>query len=113
MNYVDESNVQKNSVLNLRNNSNIYVLSVNVELKIKIWIDTNTPLSIGGINEKSNPQGLCKAYHLIQTSNEHESGQYIFKLERLKVHLIHTYKMFRQSTEPNSRFYWSLLKDRF
>ena len=35
------------------------------------------PLGDGGTNEKSNLQPLCKAYHMIKTSSEHETGQYI------------------------------------
>ncbi len=31
----------------------------------------------GGTNEKENLQVLCKSCHLIKTSNEHETGQYI------------------------------------
>jgi hypothetical protein len=43
----------------------------------KFEIETILPLSGGGTNEMSNHQVLCKACHLIKTSNEHESGQYI------------------------------------
>ncbi len=39
--------------------------------------DHITSLASGGTNEKSNLQVLCKACHLIETSNEHETGQYI------------------------------------
>jgi hypothetical protein len=44
---------------------------------IKFEIDHITALASGGINEKSNLQVLCKACHLIKTSNEHETGHYI------------------------------------
>jgi hypothetical protein len=44
---------------------------------IKFEIDHIKSLASGGTNEKSNLQVLCKACHLIKTSNEHESGQYI------------------------------------
>ena len=44
---------------------------------VKFEIDHITSLASGGTNEKSNLQVLCKACHLIKTSNEHESGQYI------------------------------------
>ena len=44
---------------------------------MKFEIDYITSLASGGTNEKSNLQVLCKACHLIKTSNEHESGQYI------------------------------------
>jgi len=45
--------------------------------EVKFEIDHNIPLSGGGTNEKPNLQLLCKACHLIKTSNEHETGQYI------------------------------------
>ncbi len=43
---------------------------------VKFEIDHITPLAKGGTIEKNNLQVLCKACHLIKTSNEHESGQY-------------------------------------
>jgi len=45
--------------------------------EVKFEIDHTIPLSGGGTNEKENLQVLCKACHLIKTSNEHETGQYI------------------------------------
>ena len=45
--------------------------------EVKFEIDHKIPLSGGGTNEKHNLQVLCKACHLIKTSNEHETGQYI------------------------------------
>ncbi len=45
--------------------------------EVKYEIDHITPLSGGGTNEKPNLQVLCKACHLIKTSNEHETGRYI------------------------------------
>jgi len=44
---------------------------------VRFEIDHITPLAGGGTNEMNNLQVLCKACHLIKTSNEHESGQYI------------------------------------
>jgi 5-methylcytosine-specific restriction protein A len=43
----------------------------------KFDIDHIRSLSNGGTNEKSNLQPLCKACHMIKTSSEHETGQYI------------------------------------
>jgi 5-methylcytosine-specific restriction protein A len=43
----------------------------------KFHIDHIRALSNGGTNEKSNLQPLCKSCHMVKTSNEHESGQYI------------------------------------
>jgi 5-methylcytosine-specific restriction endonuclease McrA len=40
-------------------------------------IDHIRALSNGGTNETNNLQPLCKACHLVKTSNEHEQGQYI------------------------------------
>jgi 5-methylcytosine-specific restriction endonuclease McrA len=40
-------------------------------------IDHVRALSNGGTNETNNLQPLCKACHLVKTSNEHEQGQYI------------------------------------
>ena len=43
----------------------------------KFDIDHIRALSNGGTNEKSNLQPLCKACHMVKTSSEHETGQYI------------------------------------
>jgi len=40
-------------------------------------IDHIRSLGNGGTNEKSNLQPLCKSCHMVKTSNEHETGQYI------------------------------------
>jgi hypothetical protein len=44
---------------------------------MKFDIDHIRALSNGGTNEKSNLQPLCKACHMVKTSSEHETGQYI------------------------------------
>ncbi len=38
---------------------------------VKFEIDHSTPLAGGGTHEMNNLQVLCKACHLIKTSNEH------------------------------------------
>jgi 5-methylcytosine-specific restriction endonuclease McrA len=45
--------------------------------EVKIEIDHKIQLSGGGTSEKPNLQVLCKSCHLIKTSNERETGQYI------------------------------------
>ncbi len=59
--------------------------------EVKFEIDHKIKLSEGGTNKKPNLQVLCKACHLIKTSNEHETGQYI-KINDTKVHLINKFR---------------------
>ncbi len=67
--------ITKDQRLELAKRLNMSVIVVNTALKKKHLKLTIKPLSGRGTNEKKNLQVLCKACHLIQTSNEHESGQ--------------------------------------
>jgi 5-methylcytosine-specific restriction endonuclease McrA len=76
MSYVDELSLLKNNTLNRQFKYKFDMCQCCTKER-KFEIDHITPLSGGGANEMSNLQVLCKACHLITTSNEHESCQYV------------------------------------
>ncbi len=78
MNCVDELNLLEDNVMNLIRSLNFKCNMCKGCTKEKPFeIDHILPLSGAETNEKSNLQVLCKACHLIKTSNEPETGQYI------------------------------------